>query len=70
VLRSAEEISPWFLATLAREIRFAANLIFLVIWAFLVGAAWRGCRLAVIPWVHELAVRLARRYQRRGNADE
>ena len=59
--RLIEAISPWFVATLARELRFAMDLGFIVVWAFLLATAYGGGRCAVIPPVHSLAVRLARK---------
>jgi uncharacterized membrane protein len=65
ILRLAEKLSPWFLSVVARELRFAVNLGFLVAWVIVSVAAYRGTRCAVIPWVHSLAVRLARKSERR-----
>jgi uncharacterized membrane protein len=62
--RMIEGISPWFLATVTREFRFAMNLGFVAAWVLLLAAAYEGRRCAVIPPVHSLAVRLARRFQR------
>ena len=64
-LRLIEGISPWFLATLVKDLRFAMNLDFIVIWAVLLFAAYRQVRCATIPPVHLLAVRLARKFERR-----
>jgi uncharacterized membrane protein len=62
VLRISEAISPsWFLATCVRQLRFAANLLFLLIWLTLLVTAYGGGRCAAVPLVHRLAVRLARR---------
>jgi uncharacterized membrane protein len=64
-LRLIEGISPWFLGTLARELRFAATLGFVVIWGCLVVTAYQGNRCAAVPLVHAWAVRLARRFEKR-----
>ncbi len=64
-LRLIESISPWFLSVLVREIRFAVDLGFVVVWAALLITAYRGSRLALIPFIHSFAVRLGRRYERR-----
>lgn len=63
-LRLAEAVSPWLLATTARQARFAMNLGFLVGWATLVVTAYGGRRCAMIPPVHELAVWLARKSEK------
>lgn len=60
-LRTAEHLAPWFLSVLLRELRFAMTLGFLVAWAFILITAWGGRRCATVPWIHEWAVRLARR---------
>jgi uncharacterized membrane protein len=60
-LRGVEAAFPWFLATTIRELRFATNLAFALIWVFLLATAYGGGRCATIPFVHGLAVRLARR---------
>jgi uncharacterized membrane protein len=65
VLRLIEGVSPWFLGTLARELRFAATLGFAVIWGCLVVTAYQGDRCAVVPMLHAWAVRLARRFEKR-----
>lgn len=57
----AESASPWFLGTLLREARFAANLIFAGIWGGLVVAAFRGWRFTVIPALEKQAWRWAAR---------
>ena len=64
-LRLVQEISPWFLATLAQEARFALNLCSLIVWACLLFTAYYGWRCAIIPYLHSLAVRFSRRYERR-----
>ncbi len=64
-LRLAEGISPWLLGTFARELRFAANVVFLFIWLGLLLTAYEGSRWAIVPPLHRLAVRLARRYEKR-----
>jgi uncharacterized membrane protein len=61
-LRGLEAVFPWFLATVMRELRFAVNLGFVVIWVLLLTTAYSGSRFASIPIVHELAVRLARKF--------
>lgn len=60
-LRGIEAVSPWFLATVAREARFAANLAFVILWVYLLVAAYRGGREVISVSLHNLAVRLARR---------
>ncbi len=63
-LRGIEALFPWFLATIIRELRFAVNLGFVLIWVLLLTTAYGGGRCASIPVVHGLAVRLARKFQR------
>jgi uncharacterized membrane protein len=63
-LRLIEGISPWFLATLVKELRFDMNLGFIVVWAALLIAAYQLDRCAIVPPVHILAVRLARKSER------
>jgi uncharacterized membrane protein len=65
MLRLIEEISPWFLSTVARELRLVVNLGFLVAWAMLLVSAYDGRRFVIVPFVHELAVRLSRKFERR-----
>ncbi|WP_321472936.1 hypothetical protein [uncultured Paludibaculum sp.] len=60
-LRVAEEITPWFLSTVARELRLALNLGFVLAWVCLVIAAYQGRRCAVFPTIHRMAVHLARK---------
>lgn len=67
-LRLIEEISPWFLATFARQTRFVMNFGFLLVWALLLVTAYRGSRCAIVPFVHSLAVRLARKSEKHGHA--
>ncbi len=62
-LRGLEEVFPWFLSMSMRQIRFAMNLGFVLIWAFLLVTAYGGGRCATVPFVHSLAVRLARRFR-------
>ncbi len=62
-LRAIEEFFPWFLSTTIRELRFAMNLGFLLVWAFLLATAYGGGRCATVPVVHGFAVRLARRFR-------
>ncbi len=64
-LRGIEAVFPWFLATTIRELRFAVNLGFVLVWVFLLATAYGGGRCATIPFVHGLAVRLARKFQGR-----
>lgn len=66
-LRLVEEITPWFLGTLLRELRFAMNLGCLLVWICLLIAAYRGVRCAAVPYLHGLAVRLARRSEKRSH---
>jgi len=63
-LRLVEEISPWLLGVIARELRFAANLAFVLMWAALLITAYEGTRCAIVPPLHGLAVRLARKYEK------
>jgi uncharacterized membrane protein len=63
-LRLIEEISPWFFATLIGEIRFVMNLCFLLGWMFLLVAAYQGERCAILPFIHRLSVKLARKTER------
>lgn len=60
-LRLAEHSSPWFLGMVMKHLRFAVNLWFLSLWIFLLIAAYTGSRTVIIPFVHRLAIRLARR---------
>jgi uncharacterized membrane protein len=60
-LRLIEGMSPWFLATLAEELRFVMNLGFILVWVALLVAAYQRGRCATVPLVHILAVRLARK---------
>ena len=64
-LRLIEGISPWFVALLVKELRFAMNLGFIVIWAALLIAAYQQIRCATVPPLHILAVRLARKSEPR-----
>ncbi|MBN9658988.1 MAG: hypothetical protein J0H49_12465 [Acidobacteria bacterium] len=61
LLRFVEEITPWILSTFAREMRLAMNLGFIVAWICLLIAAYQGRRCAVVPFVHRMAARFARR---------
>lgn len=63
-LRLIEGISPWFLGTLVKEVRFNMNLGFILVWAALLIAAYQLDRCAIVPPVHILAVRLARKSER------
>lgn len=63
-LRLVEEITPWFLSTVMRELRFAMNLGFLFLWVCLLASAYFRVRCAVAPYLHSLSVRLARRWER------
>jgi uncharacterized membrane protein len=67
-LRLVQEISPWFLATIAQEARFALNFCAVLAWACLLFTAYRDWRCATIPYVHRMAVKLARRYEKRSIA--
>ena len=68
VLRLIESISPsWFLSTIVRELRFAFNLWFLLIWAVLLVTAYTGRRFAIFPFLHNLAARLARKSEPRAS---
>ncbi len=60
-LRGIEKLFPWFLSTTIRELRFVTTLAFALIWVFLLVTAYGGRRCAAVPFVHQLAVRLARR---------
>ena len=60
-LRLAESAAPWFLSTVMREMRLALNLSFAVVWICLMVAAYQGRRCAVVPGLHLLAARWARR---------
>jgi uncharacterized membrane protein len=60
-LRLVEHISPWFLSTVAKHTRFAMNLWFVLLWLFLLVTAYTGSRVVIIPSVHRLAMRLARK---------
>ncbi len=60
-LRLIEAISPWFVSTLAREVRYTMNLGFLILWAVLLASAYEGTRCVIVPYVHMLSVRLARK---------
>jgi hypothetical protein len=64
ILRLIEHISPWLLGAMAREIRFVTNLAFVLLWVALLVTAYEGSRCAVVPPLHSLAVRLARRYEK------
>lgn len=64
ILRLIEQISPWLLGAMAREIRFAANLGFVLLWVSLLVTAYEGSRCAAIPPLHSLAVKLARKYEK------
>lgn len=61
ILRLIEAISPWFLGMLARELRFVMNLYFILGWAVLLVAAYQGGRCALVPFIHSLSVKLARK---------
>jgi uncharacterized membrane protein len=60
-LRLVEHIAPWFTGVLAKEMRFAMSLGFLILWVWLLAAAFYGGPCIIIPFVHRLAVRLARK---------
>ncbi len=60
-LRLIEQFSPWFLGTVVRQFRFAMDVAFLLGWVVLVISAYQGGRCALNPFVHRLAVRLARK---------
>ncbi|MGH9645809.1 MAG: hypothetical protein ACRD4E_03240 [Bryobacteraceae bacterium] len=64
-LRLIEGISPWLLATFVKDLRLVMNLNLIVVWVALLVAAYRQIRCATIPPVHILAVRLARKFDRR-----
>jgi uncharacterized membrane protein len=68
-LRGIEAIAPWFLAMLARQLRFTMNLAFALAWALLMITAYRGSRLVVVPSLHALAVRLSRRFEKPGREE-
>ncbi|HZT31928.1 MAG TPA: hypothetical protein VFA33_18710 [Bryobacteraceae bacterium] len=68
LLRLLEQVCPLFLSMLARQLRFAMNVSFLLVWAALLITAYEGSRCAIIPYVHCLAVRLARRSERHARA--
>lgn len=69
-LRLLEEVSPWFLGMVVREFRLVVNLTFLAVWVLLLIAAFEGNRGAVVPFVHRLAVKLARRQERKEELEE
>lgn len=60
-LRLIEHTSPWLLAMVAKHLRFAMNLWFLLLWIFLLVTAYKGSRFIVIPVIDRLAIRLARK---------
>lgn len=60
-LRLAEHLLPWFLATVAKEMRLAMNLLFLMVWCSLIFAAFRGYRCVVVSKIERLALRFARK---------
>ena len=60
-LRLVEHISPWFPGIVAKHLRFAMNLWFLLLWLFLLVTAYTGTRMVVIPFIHRFAIRMARR---------
>jgi len=65
MLRLAEEIAPsWFAAAVVRELRSGMNFAFCLAWIVLLFSAYGGSRCAVVPWLHALAVRFARKSQR------
>lgn len=61
ILRLVEHLSPWFTGMLAKEMRFAMSFGFLILWAWLLAAAFYGGPCIIIPFVHRLAVRLAQK---------
>jgi len=61
ILRLVEQVSPWFTGIVAKEIRFGMSLGFLILWMWLLAAAFYGGPCIIIPFVHRLAVRLARK---------
>ena len=63
-LRLTEELTPWFLSTVLRELRFAMNLGFLFLWVCLLIAAYLRVRCAIVPVLHSMSVRLARRLEK------
>ena len=67
-LWAIEHISPWFTSMIAKETRFAMNLGFATLWAWLLLAAYYGGRCTIVPFIHRFAVRLARKQlaERRG----
>lgn len=54
-----EIISPWFMGAVLREIQFATNAYFVVIWCILMMTAYRGERFVSIPFLHDMAERFA-----------
>lgn len=61
VLWGIEHITPWFTSIIAKETRFAMNLGFAILWAWLLVAAYYGGRCLIVPFIHKLAVRLAQK---------
>ncbi len=60
-LRGLAKISPWFLGTVLRELAFVTILASLLSWVALMATAYGGGRLVIVPFLHEMAVKLARR---------
>lgn len=63
VLDITEELLPWFVGGIVREVRVAAALGSIPVWILAMVAAYRRYRFAPIPWLHELAVKMARRIE-------
>jgi uncharacterized membrane protein len=61
-----EQITPWFFSALIREVRFAMDLCFLLGWLLLLASAYQGERCAILPLIHGLSVRLARKTEHTG----
>lgn len=64
-LELIESITPWLFGAMVNQAQFIMNLAALGVWVCLLISARDGSRFVVLPYVHQMAVRFARRHERR-----
>ena len=65
-LQLAESLSPsWLMGAFMREMQFLTNFCFIIVWGLLMVTAYWGERFVSFPFLHQLAVRLARHSDKR-----
>lgn len=64
LLRGIEELFPWFLSTVMREIRVIAAYGSIPVWVAAMVCVWRNQRFSPVPVLHALAVKGARHLER------